>query len=529
MLTNARRREILNNVRNSGYPGSISEVFQAAVSGRDLVQEFQIQQQQEQEMQVAQTQQEQEVGLREQHTMGNTQASMAFPDVQPNQSFNTVGMKAPIDIQKVDDQGHLVESYKNVPPGIQDLPTGPAEGTIIESPAAYQKGGLRKRGYVQKYQTAGFDMSAFNMNPITTRSDATQVINNNVIVEARENELDAAFAATLKENYQTALKKGEKPMPTPVQREILFSDDYTGSRKKVASEKITTSKRIKRGEGSGDKLIDDTKRNMNIILSNSLMTSQMHGGKGSQIALQNLTQAQEEGRLKDHYKNLLHTSGNTMMKWNALGVATLAGGGGGLGGASPYVNQMIRGTDIMRKSAALRPIVKGGLQTAYNAAKLYALPKIYNLAGNLGWDLSTGDYEGNIRDRLMETGRGVVEVDPRLQTIKEGYKMSHDAWKGDYASVLTRALALRSKSAGIGKGLEYYGAKLGNRFIPESWQNLGGLPSLESVYDKNVNPFISKIQNTNLLSGLKPSLATTKTPNILGNRFNDNIYLGPKL
>ena len=143
MLTNARRRELLDNVRRSGYPGSISEVFQAAQGGRDLVREFEMQQQQQQEMQVANTPEEQEVGLREEHAAGNTNASMAFPNVQPNQSFNTVGMQAPIDIQKIDNQGHLVESYKNVPPGIQDLPTGPAEGTVIESPAAYQKGGTR--------------------------------------------------------------------------------------------------------------------------------------------------------------------------------------------------------------------------------------------------------------------------------------------------------------------------------------------------------------------------------------------------
>ena len=144
MLTNARRRELLDNVRRSGYPGSISEVFQAAQGGRDLVREFEMQQQQQQEMQVANTPEEQEVGLREEHAAGNTDASMAFPNVQPNQSFNTVGMQAPIDIQKIDNQGHLVESYKNVPPGIQDLPTGPAEGTVIESPAAYQTGGEYK-------------------------------------------------------------------------------------------------------------------------------------------------------------------------------------------------------------------------------------------------------------------------------------------------------------------------------------------------------------------------------------------------
>ena len=142
MLTNETRRELLNRAKASGFPGSITDVFQAADQGIDLIEQHQMQQQQEQEMQVANTPQQQETGLREQHAMGNTQASMAFPDVQPNQSFNTIGMKAPIDIQKIDDQGHLVESYKNVPPGIQDLPTGPSEGTIIESPAAYQKGGF---------------------------------------------------------------------------------------------------------------------------------------------------------------------------------------------------------------------------------------------------------------------------------------------------------------------------------------------------------------------------------------------------
>lgn len=150
MLTNERRRQILNSVKASGYPGGVSEAFSAAEQGIDVVAQYQEQQAQEQEMQVANTQEEQETGLREEHAAGNTQASMAFPDVQPNQSFNTVGMKAPIDIQKIDGQGHLVESYKNVPPGIANLPTGSAEGTIIESPAAYRSG-----GYIQKYQLGG--------------------------------------------------------------------------------------------------------------------------------------------------------------------------------------------------------------------------------------------------------------------------------------------------------------------------------------------------------------------------------------
>ena len=151
MPTNQIRRELLDRVKTSNFPGSIIDVFNAADQGIDLISQFEQEQQQEQAMQqqqqgmqVANTPEEQEIGLREQHAMGNTGASMAFPNVKPNQSFNTVGMKAPINIEKVNDQGHLVESYKNVPPGIQDLPTGPYKGTIIESPAGYQTGGVKK-------------------------------------------------------------------------------------------------------------------------------------------------------------------------------------------------------------------------------------------------------------------------------------------------------------------------------------------------------------------------------------------------
>lgn len=142
MLNNASRRELLNRARSVQFPGSILEVYRAAEQGIDLLAEHESQMQQ-QEMQVANTPQQQEVGLREEHARGNTQASMAFPNVQPGQSFNTEGMAAPINVDKYNNQGHLVESYKNVPPGIQDLPTGPYEGTVIETPAEYQTGGTK--------------------------------------------------------------------------------------------------------------------------------------------------------------------------------------------------------------------------------------------------------------------------------------------------------------------------------------------------------------------------------------------------
>ena len=172
MPTNETRRELLNRAKAAGYPGSITEVFQAADQGIDLIEQHGLQQQ-EQQMQVAQTPQEQEVGLREEHAAGNTDASMAFPDVQPNQSFNTVGMEAPIDIQKIDNQGHLVESYKNVPPGIQDLPTGPSEGTIIESPAAYQIGGFNKDALTSyNDSTASYNMQ-LQKNKLINEADAS--------------------------------------------------------------------------------------------------------------------------------------------------------------------------------------------------------------------------------------------------------------------------------------------------------------------------------------------------------------------
>ena len=145
-MDNAIRRDILARAKATGYTGSITEAFQAYDQGRDLVQEY-VQQQQvaQPQMQVAQTPQEQEQGLRPAHAAGNVGQSMAFPNVQPGQSFNTMGMKVPINIDKVDNQGNLVESYKAVPPGIANLPTGPYEGTVIESPARMQTGGPEKR------------------------------------------------------------------------------------------------------------------------------------------------------------------------------------------------------------------------------------------------------------------------------------------------------------------------------------------------------------------------------------------------
>lgn len=143
-MDNATRRDLLDRAKASGFPGSIIDAFAAYDQGVDIVQQYVDQQQQAATtppMQVAESPQEQEQGLRPAHEAGNVDQSMAFPNVQPNQSFNTQGMKVPINIDKVDNGGNLVESYKAIPPGIADFPTGPNEGTVIESPARMKTGG----------------------------------------------------------------------------------------------------------------------------------------------------------------------------------------------------------------------------------------------------------------------------------------------------------------------------------------------------------------------------------------------------
>ena len=131
-MTNKQRRSIVDDAKSKGYQGSYIDLFKQAVLNPS----------QNQDVLTADTPLEKEQGLRPLHEAGRTDASMAFTDVPPNTPFNTVGMKAPIDIKKFDEQGHLVKSYDAVPPGIQSLDTGPNKGTVLETPARMQGGGF---------------------------------------------------------------------------------------------------------------------------------------------------------------------------------------------------------------------------------------------------------------------------------------------------------------------------------------------------------------------------------------------------
>ena len=137
-MDNATRRQLLQRHKQSGFTGSILDVYNAYNQGVDLIGQFE----QQNNIGVAESPQQQQQGLRPAHQAGDINKSMVFPDVPPNTTFNTEGMKAPINIEKYDEQGHLVKSYENVPPGVRNLPTGPQRGTVIETPARMQGGGF---------------------------------------------------------------------------------------------------------------------------------------------------------------------------------------------------------------------------------------------------------------------------------------------------------------------------------------------------------------------------------------------------
>ena len=83
-------------------------------------------------IEIANTESQQRRGLR-----GRTRSQMPAEMIFPNSTgpFDTIGMKSPIDIQKYDNSGRLIKSFKNVKPGRANIPMGNQLGTVIERPS----------------------------------------------------------------------------------------------------------------------------------------------------------------------------------------------------------------------------------------------------------------------------------------------------------------------------------------------------------------------------------------------------------
>ncbi len=134
-MDNATRRTLIERKKQSGFPGSIIDVFKAYDQGVDLIGQFQ----QQQQMQVAQTPQQQQQGLRPAHQAGNTNASMTFPNTPPDASFNTVGMKAPINLKQYDPRGNLINNFQLVDSEIKTAFPDLKFENIIEKPTLISK------------------------------------------------------------------------------------------------------------------------------------------------------------------------------------------------------------------------------------------------------------------------------------------------------------------------------------------------------------------------------------------------------
>jgi len=188
-MTNDERKYLLEETKRAqanGFEGSVLDVFR----NPNILQEFQaqsvLQPTQGSNIEIAATPEQQQQGLRG-RSQAELPAQMIFPNVPPNTPFNTMGMKAPINIEKYeyddDGQGHLVKSYKNVPPGIANLPMGPQRGTVIETPAAQSGGIIQPKGDPWEYQYKDgkyLTRRRGSENWITARGNALEAIKTKV-------------------------------------------------------------------------------------------------------------------------------------------------------------------------------------------------------------------------------------------------------------------------------------------------------------------------------------------------------------
>ena len=137
-LDNSQKMDIIKDAILNGYKGSFEELYMQADP---------------ESVEVAETPEQQEQGLRGREAEEMPDA-MVFPEASGD--FNTMGMKAPINIDKVNENGDLVQSYRNVPPGVGNLPMGDDVGTVIETPAKYDDGGFYKVSDIIEYQKGGY-------------------------------------------------------------------------------------------------------------------------------------------------------------------------------------------------------------------------------------------------------------------------------------------------------------------------------------------------------------------------------------
>tara|TARA_R100001594_G_scaffold114948_1_gene149764 strand:+ start:892 stop:3942 length:3051 start_codon:yes stop_codon:yes gene_type:complete len=142
MPDNSQKLNLIRQIRQSGYPGSVTEVFEAHDQGIDLIGQW-VSEQERIQQQNAMIEEAQQRGLgpdgRPIHPADGTAVT---PPIQPMASrdgrVSSPPINNPIPEGKID-QGHLVQSQNSPNVGIQDLPTGSPTGQLIQA----REGGLR--------------------------------------------------------------------------------------------------------------------------------------------------------------------------------------------------------------------------------------------------------------------------------------------------------------------------------------------------------------------------------------------------
>jgi len=495
MLNNQTRRQILSEARQTGFQGSVLDLFQLAEQGADvsgmLQSEAQAKQQQQQ-MQVAQTAKEQEVGLREEHARGNTGASMAFPNVAPNQAFNTEGMKVPINISKVDEQGHLVQSFNNVPPGIKNLPTGPKRGTVIETPA-YKNGGYK--GYKQKYQNAGFKLPPLGSTNLDVRALMNQELNNqntsldtnpatavqqkNVVTENLNTQNKKLYDQTIS-NINT--KKANNEQLNASEMAVIQAGPNAQFDTKNTIKKVTDMQTASLPENQGE-FRDVVKDNMRDVMANSFLASQIASGYGGDYINQSL---QDQNNYEEKFDNLLSGTGQKTMQQVALSTMGV--------GSSASLARNPASTNFAKRALAYptdktakgintlltTPGVKGklgtGLNTLYNYGYISGLPKVLSSTAEAGVGYSAGEKSG--QEAGLKIGvnalnyipavKGFNTANKYIQPVAQNYnkiktvaKAGYDLYKGNPEDAAIRMTEL------VGGGNSKYYKKYLRKLLPD--------------------------------------------------------------
>tara|TARA_R110002073_G_scaffold118344_3_gene257429 strand:+ start:662 stop:2056 length:1395 start_codon:yes stop_codon:yes gene_type:complete len=424
MLTNETRRNILDRVKASGYPGGVSEAFSAAEQGVDVVDQFVQQQQLEQQQQAEQSQ-------GQQVAEGNPSPPPP-PQNIPDGRVNPPNINNPID----NNQGHLVQAGDKQNVGIQSLPTGSAGGQIIQA----KKGGVRNL-----YPHGGFHFNPADFDP---NYDQGSVQDNTQINNFQDNQT----------NFE--------------EKELQLAQ--------IAKDKQYAETKAQRDAQKGT-VFNTTKRNAGVALSNTMLTNQLAGGYGGSNMRKTIEAAPE--KTEEIFKNTMRSSGMNTMRDVALGVtgvgasSKLATGTNNLGTRilSYPTNSLSKSIQSTITQPGIRNRVGSTLNSAYNYGLMTGIPDVLSNVTKAGINYSTGEQSGvgAFKDAALATANFVPAVKnfDKLGWVANNYgkvknfaKGVNDFSKGDYLTGVTRQFG-NSKNPII-----KYGSKLSKNYIPSSYE-----------------------------------------------------------